>query len=234
MNYTLFNEIDSTNSYLKREEQVGEGEIIAAKTQTAGRGRRGNVWDSNEGGAWFSFVLETNPSVPQELYGKLPFLACEAVINILTDISGKDIFLFKWVNDVYVNGKKIAGILIEKSGARFIVGIGINVNNVLNEQFGLQRESLINIINKKVDTKEICIRVAERFYENYYSLLRGGWDEIYSVVSERNFLIGRRIEVVDEQNITKGIAEGITKEGKLLVKNEDGVYEIESGTVRFL
>ena len=100
-------------------EEQAVGLVVVADEQTAGRGRRGRAWLSPEGGLYVSVVLPVD-----EL---LPLRATVAVADALIDFGVP--VVAKWPNDVLVDGKKIAGILIERSGPWDLVGIGINVES---------------------------------------------------------------------------------------------------------
>ena len=133
MKFLKFNEIDSTNNYMKENVSSFENyDIVSAKVQTAGRGRRGNSWLSPEGMALFSFLLRPERSLSMVEATKLPFIAGISTLNALKKI--KDgAYSFKWTNDVFFNSKKLCGILIERVKDDFVVGIGINVANKIPE-----------------------------------------------------------------------------------------------------
>lgn len=120
---TLVESTDSTNALLKQQPDAPHGTAVAALTQTAGRGRMGREFLSPPGGIYLSLLLR--PTSPLEQYLHLtPVLAvaaCDAVETCTGVRPG-----CKWVNDLFLHGKKLAGILTEISGGAFIVGIGLN------------------------------------------------------------------------------------------------------------
>ena len=122
----------STNDDLLKAGKVGapHGYGLAARRQTAGRGRRGHKWDSTEGNLLLSIVLR--PDVAPEDYSGLAAVCGLAVIEELESLGLADEVRLKWPNDLYARGKKLGGILIEAArdadGSQFAVaGIGINV-----------------------------------------------------------------------------------------------------------
>ena len=127
-----FGQIDSTNDEaLRRLRQgAGHGEVIWARTQSAGRGRRGGAWESPAGNLHASIVV----SLPQQNdIGQIAFVAALGVGKAIDEIapSGADL-RYKWPNDVLIDGSKVAGILIEADlplggAARAVVGIGVNL-----------------------------------------------------------------------------------------------------------
>ncbi|MCX7706049.1 MAG: biotin--[acetyl-CoA-carboxylase] ligase [bacterium] len=103
--------------------------VIVAKKQTRGRGRQGRVWISDEGGLWLSVVWH---KIDQNLMKYLFIISAISIIETLKiyGISAK----IKFPNDIYIGSKKIAGILIENLKDCVIIGIGINVNNRIEDK----------------------------------------------------------------------------------------------------
>src|SRR5215468_7129138 len=120
-------ETGSTNADLLAEAQAGAGEglVLVAEAQTAGRGRMGRRWISPPRRA-LTFSVLLRPAVPAGLLGWVPLLAGVAVASALEHTAGVDARL-KWPNDVLAGGAKLAGILAERWGGAIVVGTGINV-----------------------------------------------------------------------------------------------------------
>lgn len=135
MNTLWLDSIDSTNSEaLRRLPELPSGTVLAAREQTAGRGQRGNRWFSEPGrNLTFSIVLKDLP-LPASEAVKLNYLASLAVASYL-ESRGVGAAI-KWPNDIYVEGRKICGMLIENTLspegrlAASVLGIGINVNQL--------------------------------------------------------------------------------------------------------
>jgi BirA family biotin operon repressor/biotin-[acetyl-CoA-carboxylase] ligase len=128
-----FDEIDSTNEEARRRAAVGErGPLwITARRQTAGRGRRGRSWDSPDGNLMATLLISPGVSAPEG--ARLSFVAALAVHDLVAAHTRAPVRV-KWPNDVLVDGKKIAGILLESSGTDGVdalpwlaVGIGVNL-----------------------------------------------------------------------------------------------------------
>jgi BirA family biotin operon repressor/biotin-[acetyl-CoA-carboxylase] ligase len=119
---------DSTNADVMRLARDGapEGLVIAARTQTAGRGRQGRSWRTEPGAALMFSLLVRPRSVAQQALGWLPLLAGVATATAVRAVTGVRACL-KWPNDVLVDEGKLAGILAERSGDAVVVGIGLNV-----------------------------------------------------------------------------------------------------------
>ncbi|MCK5246963.1 biotin--[acetyl-CoA-carboxylase] ligase [Candidatus Bipolaricaulota bacterium] len=121
-------EIDSTNAEALRRAEAGEPDstIVWAKRQTAGHGRRGREWASPEGNLYFSILLR--PPYPVQSVMQLGFVMANAIADALAVILPRGAFVHtKWPNDVLVEGRKVAGVLIETTGDLSLVGIGLNL-----------------------------------------------------------------------------------------------------------
>src|SRR3712207_9498167 len=109
-----FEVLESTNDYMKEHRhEFQEWDIVMAKNQTAGKGRRGNIWISTEGMALFTFLVKKREEKAEEEYMKLPLLAGLAVIRALQQRKKME-YQLKWTNDIYLENKKLAGILVER------------------------------------------------------------------------------------------------------------------------
>ena len=138
LNIEILDSCDSTNAVLASRPDAQHGTVVATRSQTAGRGQRGNSWEA-EPGTNLTFSLLLRPQgFPAARQFELSMLVALGVADVLNSLFGRLGFRdlkarIKWPNDIYVGHKKIVGILIENqlSGAgidRTIVGIGVNVN----------------------------------------------------------------------------------------------------------
>lgn len=174
MKFKFFDEINSTNEYLRRQLRIEEFEVIVAKNQTNGKGKRDSVWISSEGAALFSFAVNDN----YELDEKITIFAGYIVYKVLKNyIENKDKLTFKWPNDIYYENKKLCGILCEKVRDHIIIGIGININNT---DFGIFHEkaiSLVEITGKTHSVQNIIEEIVSTF-ENEFHRLNREWEDI--------------------------------------------------------
>ena len=129
-----FDAIDSTNEEARRRAAVGErGPLwICAKRQTAGRGRRGREWESPEGNLMATLLIAPGVTPPEA--ARLSFVAALAVHDLVASYATRSAVKVKWPNDVLIDGKKVAGILLESSGDAGVdvlpwvaVGTGVNL-----------------------------------------------------------------------------------------------------------
>ena len=173
--YLKVNQTASTNTYLSRlAATLPGGTVIYTPCQTAGRGQKGNSWESEDDkNLTFSLLLK-NPPVKARDQFYLSEAAALAVVEALTAEAG-DGFSVKWPNDVYWQDKKICGMLLENSLdgsniARCIMGIGINVNQERFLSDAPNPVSLINITGHEHDLEALMRKVCSRIEELVASL----------------------------------------------------------------
>ena len=150
-----------------------EGLVIFAEHQTAGRGQRGNRWESAAGkGLWFSIVLR--PKIQINDSAQLTIWAIEAIADVIrTELSLEP--AIKLPNDIQIHGRKVAGVLVEmraqeKAPHLAIVGIGINVNQSM-EDFPLELQSraisLALALHRPVDRQKFAVAVLQNLDRTY-------------------------------------------------------------------
>lgn len=233
-----FDTLDSTNDYgknLAKQEHV-HGTLIVADTQTAGKGRRGRIWQSPKGST-ISMSLCLEPKLPTERVAGLTLVmalaVAEAVLEV-TDVIPK----IKWPNDIVVNGKKICGILTEMcfvdSHYAVIIGVGINVNT---ESFPEEIKGIAGSLKTESGreiSREKLITAVMKHFEEFYTKYEQ--TQNLSLLKERYEALlvnmGREVQVLDPKDAYRGVAKGITDEGNLVVICQDGKEkEVYSGEV---
>ena len=218
-------EVDSTNEYAKRiAPEVPEGTVVVAKRQTAGKGRRGRSWESPEGGLWLSVVLK-----PPRMDPRLVFVGALAVVDTLADFgitSG-----IKWPNDVWVAGKKIAGILTEgKAGEYAVLGIGLNVNNPVPEQLKDEATSMIYALGRELPMEKVLERLLTHL-DGWYRVFLERPDLLMAKVRERTFIIGMVVRVIEDDVAVTGRALDVLDDGSLLLSIDGQLRRILYGDV---
>ena len=214
MKFLKFDEIDSTNNYMKENiSSFANYDIVSSKVQTSGRGRRGNTWLSSEGMALFSFLLKPEKELSIIEATKLPLLAGISTLSALKKI--KDgAYSFKWTNDVFLNSKKLCGILIERVKDNFIVGIGINVANKIPEDI----KNIAISMESNYDIEKLILKVVEEFSVYYKRFSEGKWSEIIEEINSYNFLKDKKIRVNIGDKIFEGIAKNIVEDGRIQIE----------------
>lgn len=235
----VFEETDSTN---ERAAQLGRsgtpgGLAIFAEHQTAGRGRFGRRWESaSHRGLWFSLLLR--PPFPLPLSLRLTTWAGVAVARALEQVAPVQARI-KWPNDVYLNDRKVAGILIETgldpAGTHFaIVGIGVNVNHVREDFPGSLRDhatSLRLVVGRKADRPAFAAALL-RELEASFAQLDNEFDQLIAEATRRSALLGRSVVVRAGDVTIEGFAEGLDTDGRLLIRSPSGeVHRLSGGEV---
>lgn len=199
-----FDELDSTNNYVKGMREEKKNLIVVAARQTQGRGTKGRSFASGVGGVYLS-RLTFHRQLPAAEAFKIMAGAAVAVCKTLEHyrLAPK----IKWVNDIHVNGKKICGILIENvfSGTYVessVVGIGINVRNELPEELKEIATSILEVTGKKVPVKAVVKRLIKELAKNYgmdeYRSYLGYMGEYATILIGDERVHGRLISVDDE------------------------------------
>lgn len=146
-NFYYFNRISSTQDFafkiIQRKRKIRPS-VIVCNIQSSGKGRKGYLWSSPKGGIWVSILLETVLKLEDMFFFAMVSAICICeTIEKKTNLKPK----VKWPNDIFVNGKKIAGILLDVQNApdkcknNIIIGMGINTNNDLKQtKSKIQRE----------------------------------------------------------------------------------------------
>ena len=212
-----FSEIDSTSDFLKRSEDKRDYDLVIAQTQTRGRGRRGNNWVSQRGMALFSFLLKEEQNISLEEYSKLPLVTGIAVLKGLKRIENLD-FKFKWTNDIYLDDKKICGILVEKVGDFFIIGIGVNINNKLEGAVADIATALTISTGKKYIVEDIIFTIIDEFKSYYQRFVAGEWELILDEINSKNYLKNKGITLVGSNFEISGVAKDIALDGRLEIE----------------
>lgn len=205
--------LSSTNAYAKKLADSGKNAVVVALKQTQGKGRLGRKWFSPKGGLWFSVILRPKSA------SLIPVMASLAILRSLKKLGVKG--KLKWPNDVYVNGKKICGILSESSFSQsleyVVVGIGINTNFPLEKLPKELRKTATTLMEEGVGA-------------NNMELLESVLLEIKSLMMEKKTKIIRewignamRKVSINSEKLSVG---GLTDEGYLVAKDLKGRKKI--------
>ena len=217
-------QLTSTMDVARREAQQGaaEGTIVVADEQTAGKGRLHRDWLSPEGSIALSIIL-----YPRLL--QLPFLimvASLAVVHSIEAVTGLKSQV-KWPNDVLINGRKVCGILIESGvgGDRVdyaVIGIGLNVNLRISDYPEILSiaTSLYDELGAEVSRLSLIQRLLAEIERLYLSLPEG--ESVYQEWRDSLVTLGKRVRVKSGETMYEGIAESVTSDGSLLLRQGDG------------
>jgi BirA family biotin operon repressor/biotin-[acetyl-CoA-carboxylase] ligase len=226
-------EVDSTNDEIKRLGLHGspDGTVLIADRQTSGRGRRGAKWVCPPGEALAFSVLVRTPE-PKALWPRLALAAGLAVAEALESY-GIEAGI-KWPNDVWVNGRKICGVLVEAEQDFAIIGIGLNVNPLaFPEELATTATSLAIETGHVVDRAEVLAAVLQRL-ERSRHMIGADFSHLLQAIRERCVLTGKRIRLQAADGQREGFCEGIGDAGELLLSIHGQVERIlQADEIRF-
>lgn len=225
--------VASTMDLAKTKARAGAPDrwAVVAESMTGGRGTQGRPWHAPVGGLYTSFVLRgvSDPHL-------LTLALGNAVADVL-EVAGVEPRL-KWVNDVWVGEKKIAGILVEaeSTGASFdfiVCGIGINLNGHA-AAFPAGLRGTVTTLEDELSC-DVCVPDLEGFLwqsvDRWLDHAANAPGRVLERFRERDALLGRKVAVESAGKRVVGEAAGIDDKGRLLVRTATGTTAIASGTV---
>lgn len=237
--------LDSTNIKAKElaKEGAKEGTLVLANKQTAGKGRRGRTWISEEDtGIYMSIILR--PAIPVERVSAITLVMALAITDAVVKIADCDVKI-KWPNDIVINGKKVCGILTEMSSVNnaieyVIVGMGVNLSQKsFPEELQNIATSIWKETKKKVSKEQVIASILFHAQKRYYEFQQAGslspFVEEYNhylVNCNERVVVYKGIPGVEKTEVScAGTARGIDETGALLVETEDGICPVISGEV---
>jgi len=230
-----FDTIDSTMTEAARlaAGHCAHGTTVVAEEQTAGQGRHGRSWHSERDAGLYVSVVLRFPLAPEAL----PVLTLAlglAVQDAIARATGVDCDL-RWPNDVLVNGKKCAGILVQLIDGAAIAGIGINVNQtVFPPELAGIATSLCLASGQPHSREDLLVQLIETVDSFGRILVEDGKDEILRLYGRSSsFVQERRVVVEQEGSVLEGTTEGLDPSGFLILRKLDGTRTlILAGGVR--
>lgn len=221
----FFQSLISTNGYMKEHiATFSDGDIICAKVQTAGKGRRSNIWMSNNGDLHLSLFLD-NSDLQHSVFDVI-LLITNSLVKVLKsfNVDAK----IKYPNDIVVGHRKIAGILVEHiigEKDSYIIGVGLNV---VTEDFS------------RIDKKGTSILLKTKQKHDYRDVLQGFIHainelhackscDLYNMYLDNSVVIGRNIIIENESYYVKTI----NLEGKVVLVKDDVEYAKHMNEISF-
>lgn len=224
-------ECESTNTLLLARAGTGAGvpagTVVAARRQTAGRGRMGRAWHGDEASSLAFSILWRLPggASPSGLSLAAGVAVAEALLSL-----GIDGIALKWPNDILREGRKLAGILVELSGSAAVIGIGLNVR--LPEELPPEVSRGATALDRDIDRNALLAAllislhgVLERFGTRGFEALRDRWQAL-------NAYAGSPVSIVSGfAPPLEGICAGVDTDGALLLQTGAGIERVISGDV---
>lgn len=238
----FFEEIDSTNNYCKllASKDKNKNALVVSNKQLKGRGRLGRVFESPNGGVYFSLLLNTNKSSSDNLL--VTSAAAVAVTRAIKKVCNIDTQI-KWVNDIYLDNKKVCGILTEgiidmEAGriAAMVVGIGINFatpKTSFAPELAPILTSLYDDYNKipfNVSMSELVITVIKELLLIWDNIEDRSFLDEYR---KRSNVLHKHVNIIRDEKVDSAYVEDINDSAHLLVKldNSDEIIELGTGEI---
>ncbi len=238
-NYTIhqFKALESTNKTaleMAEAREILDREIILADTQSAGKGRQSRIWSSPQGNLYFSLVLRPQISAPK--ISQISFVAITALRLMVEGLATNQKIQNKWPNDLLINEKKVAGLLLESKISQqncefVIVGIGLNI--VSNpDQTIFPADNLENFgieITSEVALKNF-LNEFEKLYENF---LNFGFVGIRKLWLAKAFRLNEKIFVKNGDVEISGVFSDFDEGGNLVLETAQGRKIISAADIYF-
>lgn len=232
----VYNTIDSTNTEAKRllyTEELSNFTVLVSDEQTTGRGRTGKSFSSPKGsGIYISIVIFPRERFDFNAFDLVTIKAAVAVVNAIKNKTDKKPQI-KWVNDIFINHKKVCGILTEadtdfesREIKSIIVGIGLNFDTKI-EEFGEELKNIATSLNpeNKLLRNEMIAEILNQFYQAYYNYDN---NEILKLYKEDSLLLGRMVTFTKNGVRYSAKAVDINEKGNLIVELENNEQMILS------
>ena len=230
--YLHFDEIDSTNTYLKNSYKLlNNFTFVSADYQSSGKGRNDRIWFSNPGDNLMFSLLIKEPSLVKK-FASLSIIGAALIAELLESYGLNNVSI-KWPNDVLIDDKKVCGILLEGQILKYLViGVGLNVNQ---KEFpnGLRRPatSLSLALNKDFDINEIKEKLFDHIVEELSNLDE---QKYLNYFKAHNYLENKRVRALVNNQPFIGEVIGIDDNFFLQIKTGDMLLHIDSGEIEIL
>jgi BirA family biotin operon repressor/biotin-[acetyl-CoA-carboxylase] ligase len=230
--------IESTNTHLMQQMAGGlvSGRVCLAEMQTAGRGRRGRPWVSPYGGSVYMSVTQAFQRGAVSTEG-LSLAVGVLVADALATFGVADIQL-KWPNDIYWQGKKLAGILLELVGdaageCAVVVGLGLNVSlpRSASDEIDQAWIDLQSIVNAKVSRNELVSQLLNSLLPALSNYETDRFESYLHRWAELDFLKGSQVSASTGDSAVVGVAKGVNERGALVIETPLGSQIINGGEV---
>ena len=234
-NHIQLDVVSSTNLYLRKliiDKSINENILVSTNYQEKGRGQRNNIWESEKNMNILISFLYVHPTNNYDLF-KFNMLISLAIYDFLSKYF-KTGLKIKWPNDLMINNKKIAGVLVQNIESNFksIIGVGININQKEFKNFSPQATSFSNELNKEFNRNALILELMNNF-ENYlinyfqFNDLKNSYMlKIYKFKQQTNFL--------NNLKQFKGEIMNFNSSGEIIIKRGDEFLSFKNGEVKMI
>jgi BirA family transcriptional regulator, biotin operon repressor / biotin---[acetyl-CoA-carboxylase] ligase len=216
----------STNDDAKKAAERGEdeGTVFISEVQTSGRGRMYREWKTAPVEAIAMTILIRPQIAPSQAPTITPVLAL-SIIEALRELTGLEVQI-KWPNDIFLEGKKIGGILTEMNSGMdevkyIVIGMGLNVNQVEMDLALINIATSLRIISGKTFNRELIIsKVLDKFENNYDAFNKFGLTYFSNDLKAYSSILGKEVIAISGLEMIEGVAEDLDEAGNLLLRIE--------------
>lgn len=237
-NLIKLSKVDSTNTYLKamvsKSEPLAEGTVIMAEDQYAGRGQQDMTWIAEpKKNLTFSLLLKPTFLKINEQF-VLNMLVCIAIKDVLQKYTNRQVHV-KWPNDIYLDNKKLGGILIENllAGTAYksaIVGIGLNINQQhFPTELALKATSLYQILQADVNLIQLLAEICSHIESGYLKLKAGQYQDLKQTYVGNLLNYNKNAWYKHGDQVFEARITGITEAGQLVLStdNTEQIYNFK-------
>ncbi len=222
------NKLNSTSAYalsLIKDNMIKGNFLIIADEQSAGSGRKKNLWHSPQGGLWFSLGLY---NVIQD--SSITLLMAVLIHQTITEIypSLKNVLKIKWPNDIMLENRKVCGILTSYySWAKYLIcGIGLDTNiSEMPLELSNIAVSLKDYLNIEINNSFLMKAFLDKLYQQLPIFVEHGFEEYQNYYNQFDFLKGRFISLDTEFQIFRGRVLKINKKGALILELDENIIQ---------
>lgn len=236
MNYKTihFDSVDSTNKYLKDNyDKLDTFTFVSADYQSQGKGREDRIWNANKGENLLFSLLIKDEGIVED--GSFISLVTAVTISVLLEAYGLKKVKIKWPNDIYVNDKKIAGILLEGRMPHYlVVGVGVNVNQKeFDGEYRQTPTSMYLELNEETDINVFKKDVYETLMINleHYSSAK---EVFLRYFKKHDYLLNKKVSYAINNEIRFGKVKGVDKNFNIIIRDWHGRHHISSGEINLI
>lgn len=232
------NTIDSTNDFCKNSsDTLKDGTLVLAETQTQGRGRFNRPWFSPKGTGIFCSIFLKPRLSPYDI-SKITSIICASIAKALLDMN--ILISVKWPNDIYLDGKKLGGILTEMKCDMdeinyLIIGFGLNINQSKEDFPGdidKTALSLKSYFNHAFSREDILVSILNNFEHFYKDLLNNSDSkEAFKIIKENSYVLNKEVIILKGKESITGKVVDLGESGELLLDINGKIEQIYSGEV---
>ncbi len=231
-----FDEIDSTNAFMfKHADELQSGDFCVAEYQSAGKGRRGRTWVSPYGSHLYTSLFWRLSQGMNQAMGLSLVIAC-SLAKVLESFQVQGVGL-KWPNDIYLDKRKLAGVLIEMSGqadsdCNLIIGIGLNLSMPSGSDTQIDQPwSDLSAQAELPNKTELVIRLQQQVYDDLCLFEQQGLAAFINRWQQADLFIGKAVTLHLGDKLQQGICRGINEQGAVLIEHDGAIHPYIGGEI---